>query len=356
MEERTLTLTNNSNGFLHHLNFPREMPQNVDYVQHLVVPLGEVITLELHGVVLSADNCAGESDDDEVGNERVVVEQYPDGDRDSVNGGNGQRVTVATATASLDKRTATTTTTTTPPMNDGSNNLLEIYDNYADVNGTKWILCAKRDHRRHHRLAMGSFPIPAPVSRASAGGQRHPFEELYGDYGWGIGGDTDRDSSSPVFITSYLNTLHIRQRGSGTSLNQKARRIPTTIMNIVRLNATIKVYEDKGYRPKLASKDVWVESCQPNPCQFGGKCVDTGATKKCECPGHYSGRFCGLTICDFDPCLFGTCELTATSFKCNCLPGYLGSTCEQKRRPCAENPCQGRGDCFEKSNNGFFCR
>lgn len=162
----------------------------------------------------------------------------------------------------------------------------------------------------------------------------------------------DEEDSSPVFITSYLNTLHIRQRSvAKDSLSANQRRVAP-----VRLNATVKVYEDKGYRPKLASKDVWVESCQPNPCQFGGKCVDTGAMKKCECRGHYSGRFCGLTICDFDPCLFGTCELTEGSFKCNCLDGYQGATCEQKRKACQENPCQGRGECFEKSNNGFYCR
>lgn len=165
------------------------------------------------------------------------------------------------------------------------------------------------------------------------------------------GGNRDRVADngdySPVFITSYLNTLHIRQKSAAGRGGGGAGR--------VLLNATLKVYEDKGYKPKLASKDIWVESCQPNPCQYGGKCIETKEMKKCECLGHYSGRFCGLTICDFDPCLFGTCELTATSFKCNCLPGYRGDTCEQKRRPCAENPCQGRGECFEK-NNGFYCR
>lgn len=313
MEERTLKLTNNSNGFLHHLNFPREMPQNVDFVQHLVVPLGEVISLELHGVVLSADNCAGY----EGGNEPVLDNSYHSVD---VNSGNE----VVTGAAERGG-------------GGGYNHLLEIYDNYADVNGTKWILCARRDHRRS-RLAS---------ARASAGGQRYAADNEE---------EIQRDSS-PVFITSYLNTLHIRQRSSEffengmSSLNQRGR----TSSAMARLNATVKVYEDKSYRPKLASRDVWVESCQPNPCQFGGKCVDTKEMKKCACRGHYSGRFCGLTICDFDPCLFGTCELTETSFKCNCLPGYLGSTCEQKQKPCDENPCHGRGECFEK-NNGFYCR
>lgn len=307
------------------------MPQNVDFVQHLVVPLGEVISLELHGVVLSADNCGGgggggeASDELQPVNESVMNGHY--------NGDGGAAFSSSSPSSSAER-----VTTSSPEW---SGNLLEIYDNYADVNGTKWILCAKRDRHGNRPVTSAlSASSSYSASRASgAGGQRH------GDYSlW----DEDRDSS-PVFITSHLNTLHIRQRSGGSSTSS------TSTKRQLLLNVTVKVYEDKSYRPKLASKDVWVESCQPNPCQFGGKCIETTEMKKCECRGHYSGRFCGLTICDFDPCLFGTCELTATSFKCNCLPGYRGETCEQKKRPCAENPCQGRGECFEK-NNGFFCR
>lgn len=318
MEERTITLANNSNGFLQQLNYPRDMPQNVDFVQHLIVPLGEVISLELHGVVLSAGhNCRDNYDYDSDPTADGYGDEDHTGDYMTVNRGSHRG----------------------EGGGNKAENLLEIYDNYADVNGTKWVLCAKRDHRQRIRNRLASS------SRASASGQRLPLgvdDVVAGNY-----------EDSPVFITSYLNTLHIRQRSSssGLSLNQRDKAFTAPLL----LNATIKVYEDKGYRPKLASKDVWVESCQPNPCQFGGKCVQTAEVKKCECRGHYSGRFCGLTICDFDPCLYGTCELTETSFKCNCLPGYLGNTCEQKKKLCDDNPCQGRGECLEK-NNGFFCR
>lgn len=300
-QQTTIVLTNNSSGFLRHLNYPRRTPPNVDLTQHLLVPLGEVISLELHGVVLSAsDDCGG------------YANEYTVGD-------NGDGV----ATGPVGVRSESENVLSS---------ILEIYDNYADVNGTKWILCPKRDQGEITRQGIANV---GPF-RASAAGQNPK--------------DSDRDelNSAPVFITSYLNSLHIRQRNilkGSASINNE----------LFRLNATFKVYEDKGYKPKLATKDVWVESCAPNPCQYRGKCVDTGREKKCECRGHFSGRFCGLTICDFDPCLFGECELTETSFKCNCLPGYLGSTCEQKKRICDDNPCQGRGVCFEK-NNGFYCR
>jgi len=65
--------------------------------------------------------------------------------------------------------------------------------------------------------------------------------------------------------------------------------------------------------------------------------------------------FCALTLCDTQPCTFGVCKLTPTSYTCTCLPSYTGSNCEQKLRPCADNPCEGRGECFERGDT-FQCR
>ncbi|XP_058063429.1 uncharacterized protein LOC131213412 [Anopheles bellator] len=185
---------------------------------------------------------------------------------------------------------------------------IEIYDNYTDSNGTLWHLC---------ELRARNPELLEPVAKAA-----------------------------PIYITSYLNTIHIRQHNvNGTG---------------IRLNATVRLQEDAGYKMKLiANEDEWVEGCRPNPCQHGGKCV-TGHQQHqrrgvCECFGHFTGRFCGLNICELEPCLFGKCELTASSFKCNCQPGYLGQRCDQKQKPCAENPCESRGECFEK-NGGYYCR
>lgn len=173
-----------------------------------------------------------------------------------------------------------------------------------------------------------------------------------------------------------------------------------------------------------------METCYPNPCQYGGKCVASGNFRRCQCTGHYTGRlvsdmsisnyttfifsgevdliqtdfliqcrFCGLTMCEIEPCFFGKCELTPNNFKvnqtfavfvqwaivsgwrkndfwirkkktqtlfiyyihttacfqCHCQTGYIGRTCDQKQRPCANNPCESRGECFEK-NGKFHCR
>ncbi|XP_069700777.1 uncharacterized protein [Periplaneta americana] len=65
--------------------------------------------------------------------------------------------------------------------------------------------------------------------------------------------------------------------------------------------------------------------------------------------------FCALTLCETQPCAFGQCKLTPTSYACTCLPSYTGSNCEQKLKPCADNPCEGRGECFERGDT-FHCR
>ncbi|XP_062537723.1 uncharacterized protein LOC134206060 isoform X2 [Armigeres subalbatus] len=254
-EQRSIHLANRTNGNMFYLNYPQSMPFEIDFTQHLVAPLGEVILLELHGVGFSEHGCH-------------------------------------------------------------KSGFIEIYDNYADKNGTLWHLCevnhsnasVSKVYSAEYKLIENSLAKPAPI-----------------------------------YITSYLNTLHIRQRnvqGMG-----------------VRLNATVRLQSDIGYKMKLiTNEDEWVESCKPNPCQSGGKCVmrkdDRGI---CQCRSYFTGRFCGLTMCELEPCYFGKCELTQSSFKCHCQPGYMGKRCDEKPKPCEDNPCEGRGECHPK-NGGYFCR
>ncbi|XP_046801594.1 uncharacterized protein LOC111685989 isoform X3 [Lucilia cuprina] len=306
--ERIINLTSNDTGYLYQLNYPHDMAENVDYTQHLVAPFGHNILLELHGVEFTENGCQ-------------------------------------------------------------DNNLLEIYDNYADNNGTKWQLCKFQNANFH----TGS-PLDDNYLTTNIYGQ-HPGEyfpdsndnNMKTTLPVTFNGNMETSSATtvaefllrqhqqhqqqysipvpasppPVYITSYLNTLYIRQR--------------TTAKSIANLNCSISLQWDNNYKIKLASGDKSVESCQPNPCQYNGKCVVNNRTSYCQCLGHYTGRFCGLNLCELEPCVFGKCELTTNNFKCQCQPGYMGTTCEQKQRPCADNPCEGRGICIEK-NGGFFCR
>ena len=52
-EEKIVDLTPDSSGILHHLNYPAQPPPYVDFVQHLVAPIGYIISLEFHQVTLS---------------------------------------------------------------------------------------------------------------------------------------------------------------------------------------------------------------------------------------------------------------------------------------------------------------
>lgn len=74
----------------------------------------------------------------------------------------------------------------------------------------------------------------------------------------------------------------------------------------------------------ITSMDDWVESCNPNPCQNGGKCITSGKKQyMCQCIGHFTGRFCKLTMCELDPCVFGQCELTGNGFKVNTKEKFM---------------------------------
>ncbi|XP_059489125.1 agrin-like [Neocloeon triangulifer] len=62
--------------------------------------------------------------------------------------------------------------------------------------------------------------------------------------------------------------------------------------------------------------------------------------------------------CSTLPCLNGgTCFSSdnATSFKCACLPGFTGDTCELNANPCSSNPCAQGATCLELTN-GFVCQ
>ncbi|XP_031632855.1 uncharacterized protein LOC116346788 isoform X2 [Contarinia nasturtii] len=242
-EQRHTILQNKANGVLYHLNYPQPQPSNIDFTQHIVAPLGEVILLEVHNVGISEADCH-------------------------------------------------------------DTNRIEIYDNYADINGSFWNLCKLSALDDNYRGDAVLLP-------------------------------------SPIHITSYLNTINIRQK--------------TTDLINLNLNASIRIQPDFNYKYKLATGNDEVEACHPNPCKNDGKCISNGSVNRCQCVGHFTGRFCALTICEMEPCIFGKCELTSTSFKCHCLQGYMGQTCNQKQKPCMDNPCESRGECFEK-NGKFQCR
>lgn len=174
-EDKIIWLSNYSSGTLLHLNYPDIPPPNVDFIQHLIAPLGSTISLELYYVKLSDSEC---SNDDGV---------------------------------------------------------IEVYDNYSDTNGTLWKLCSDKNNEE---VIMPKIPF---------------------------------------YISSFLNTLHLRQKNGATG---------------IPLNGSLRVQMDESYKNKLIKyRERGVESCNPSPCQNGGKCLANKFKKYCQCIGHYTGKY-----------------------------------------------------------------
>lgn len=57
MEHRSIVLLNETSGVLNHLNYPQRLPSNIDFTQHIIVPLGDVILLEIYNVGISDAGC-----------------------------------------------------------------------------------------------------------------------------------------------------------------------------------------------------------------------------------------------------------------------------------------------------------
>lgn len=111
--------------------------------------------------------------------------------------------------------------------------VVEVFDNYSD-NGTTWRLC--------YNIESEKFLQP----------------------------------STPIYISSFFNSIHLRQKHGVSG---------------IPFNGSLRVQMDPNYRKKLVNyKEREVESCVPNPCMNGGKCITKKANKFCQCTGHYTGK------------------------------------------------------------------
>lgn len=173
-EERAILLNNVTTGRVLHLNYPDKPAVNIDFQQHFSAPLGYLITVEIHNVTVSRGLCS-----------------------------------------------------------DGQSSL-EIYDTYADTNGTRWHLC--------FLTKENNFVRPP----------------------------------APVVITSFLNSIHIRQINGDHGF---------------LLNASLKIQDDPSYRSKLLRhKNDFIELCNVYPCLNEGKCVLNGTIQSCKCSHHFTGK------------------------------------------------------------------
>lgn len=49
---------------------------------------------------------------------------------------------------------------------------------------------------------------------------------------------------------------------------------------------------DMNYKDKLMrfGDNFALDTCQPDPCRNGGRCIDDGEKKFCQCVGHFTGK------------------------------------------------------------------
>jgi hypothetical protein len=78
------------------------------------------------------------------------------------------------------------------------------------------------------------------------------------------------------------------------------------------------------------------DACVPtNPCQNGGRCVDTFHGYHCDCPGNFVGDNCELDSDNIDACYNNNCDNgkcvvneDGASYHCDCFDDYTGDTCQ----------------------------
>ncbi|XP_074839313.1 neurogenic locus notch homolog protein 3-like, partial [Carettochelys insculpta] len=71
---------------------------------------------------------------------------------------------------------------------------------------------------------------------------------------------------------------------------------------------------------------------------------------KCECEPGWAGTSCDLNRneCESSPCQFGgTCTDYVNGYRCKCKPGFQGTYCQTNINDCLSSPCLNKGTCID---------
>jgi len=99
--------------------------------------------------------------------------------------------------------------------------------------------------------------------------------------------------------------------------------------------------------------------CLSDPCQNGDTCQISGSSFNCNCPNLYNGTTCQNYLvpdnCASSPCQNGaTCNSFANSYNCTCLAGYSGTNCQALVNDCLSVTCFNGGTCINEVN-AYYC-
>uniref|UniRef100_A0A8C7WHN7 Neurogenic locus notch homolog protein 1 n=1 Tax=Oncorhynchus mykiss TaxID=8022 RepID=A0A8C7WHN7_ONCMY len=112
-----------------------------------------------------------------------------------------------------------------------------------------------------------------------------------------------------------------------------------------------------GYTGSACNQDIDECSLGANPCEHGGRCLNTKGSFQCKCLQGYEGPRCEM---DVNECMSNPCQNDATcldqigGFHCICMPGYEGMFCQINTDECASMPCLNNGKCIDRINS-FHC-
>uniref|UniRef100_A0A8C1V3N2 Neurogenic locus notch homolog protein 1 n=1 Tax=Cyprinus carpio TaxID=7962 RepID=A0A8C1V3N2_CYPCA len=112
-----------------------------------------------------------------------------------------------------------------------------------------------------------------------------------------------------------------------------------------------------GYTGSACNQDIDECSLGANPCEHGGRCLNTKGSFQCKCLQGYEGPRCEMDVneCKSNPCQNdATCLDQIGGFHCICMPGYEGVFCQINTDNCASQPCLNNGKCMDKINS-FHC-
>ncbi|XP_029110994.1 cubilin [Scleropages formosus] len=215
------------------------------------------------------------------------------------------------------------------------------------------------------------------------------FVGLRGDSGEEARGRSKRDISNDqprmisdgghlIFSTGDHKDIRFLTTGSGTvrvgseNLTQLIGQIKTNKDDIANLKASGGVVppEVTSQLNQLSSRVTTIESnvqtieqtiqmktCNSNPCQNGGTCLNLLDSFHCICPHNWQGptctadvNECQLYVGTTQGCQNGaTCVNTAGSFTCTCSPEWYGTHCTSRYDDCAlgsQNLCS-HGLCID---------
>ncbi|OXA61797.1 Protocadherin Fat 1 [Folsomia candida] len=231
---------------------------------------------------------------------------------------------------------------------------LEIRDPYHGTNGTTWKLCQsvqvatlsstivpKSSGRMRDGLNLVKTISPVTTTSNENGDSNVNNKVGYKEISQGI-----TQMNTAISFRSTFNRLDVRQVYSP---GFRGRMWSARIVTMLDENFRAKVLADGDRLLKL-------DGCMNNPCANGGSCIsENGKHHICRCTAPFTGPFCGLSLCDLNPCLFGDCILGEKSIKCVCQLGYGGERCDRRMKPCDDNPCSGHGSCVETNKTAYKC-